>query len=88
MGASGVGNGLGIPSKNYHFWVILLYFRSSGVSPIYPARRELQTAIREIEIGDFLIFDVCSWNGHKTGAAVDINYQLSTDPVISVISVY
>ena len=38
------------------FWPILLYFQASGISPIDPARRELQNAIGEIEIGDFFDF--------------------------------
>ena len=38
------------------FLLILLYFQASGMSPIDPARRELQKAIGEIEIGDFLDF--------------------------------
>ena len=34
------------------------YVRPSEILPIDPARRELQNAIGEIEIGDFLIFYV------------------------------
>ena len=39
---------------DFLFSLILIYFPASRVSPIDPARRELQNAIGEIEIGDFL----------------------------------
>ena len=35
------------------FWLILVYFRASGVSPIDPVRRELQNALGEMKLGDF-----------------------------------
>ena len=38
------------------FWPILFFFRVSGVSPIDPARRELQNALGEMKIRDFLVF--------------------------------
>ena len=38
------------------FSFILLFFQASGMSPIAPARRELQNAIGEIKIGDFFDF--------------------------------
>ena len=64
------GGGEGGPSKNDDvgilfmskssfcilFWFILLYFRASGVLPIDPVRRELQNAIGEVGIGDFVFF--------------------------------
>ena len=48
----------------WYFWLyfggifgsILLYFRASGMLPIDSSRRELQSPIGKIEIGDFSVF--------------------------------
>ena len=42
--------------KNDLFWLILLYFRPSGISPIDSSRRELQNPLIKMKIGDFFNF--------------------------------
>ena len=46
--------------KSNHFYVIW----TSGVSPIDPARREIQNALGEMKIGDFLFLMLFDGLGH------------------------